>query len=183
MTLHRIARSFALNVIAAAAGLAGTFVIIWYFGLAEFAFYTINSAKLSLILLGAELLPSSFAIFRLQEDQRFVSAAPIFYVAFALFATAIAAMLIGTGVLEHVSWFMVAFAFTTAMQRYFDAQAQASGRVDAYFWIPASSNIVRLLLLIALSGFRLASIPDIIWASVAFGGLAGQAVMLSRFPE
>lgn len=182
MTFQRIARSFVLNVVAASAGLAGTFFITWFYGLAEFAYYTIGFAKLSLILLGTELIPSSFAIFRLQEDEGFSGALPVFYVAFALCAASAAAVLIACGVIHHSSWFMIAFIFTSALQRYFDAQAQASGRVDAFFWIPASSNISRLVLLAALSHLGL-SIPNVLWASVAMGSIIGQLIMLSRFPE
>ncbi len=182
MAAQRIARSFGLNVAAAAAGLAATLFTTWYFGLPEFAFYTINFAKLSLILLGAELIPSSFSIFRLQEDEYFKAAIPTFYVGFALCAATIAAALIISRTIAHSSWFMVLFVFTSSLQRYFDTQAQASGRVDAFFWIPAASNISRLVLLALLSQLPL-SIPTILWASVASGGIIGQTVMLYRFPE
>jgi hypothetical protein len=178
-----IGRSFVLNVAAAAAGLGGTLFVTWYFGLAEFAYFTINTAKLSLILLGAELLPSSFTMFRLQEDARFTTAVPVFYCAFAIAATAIAAVLIGFGLVSHWSWFMLLFVFNSALQRYFDTQAQASGRVNAYFWIPATTNITRLALLAGLSQLRLLGVDDILWASTAIGGMAGQAMMISRFPE
>ena len=183
MAAKSFVRSFALNVIAAAAGLAGTFYITWFFGLSEFAYYTINSAKIALLLLGAELLPSSFTVFRLQEDKRFTDAVPVFYLGFAFCAAAAAAALILAGVFVRPSWFIIPFVFTTALQRYFDTQAQASGRVDAYFWIPAASNITRLLLLGGLSQLGLMSIPDVLWASVALGSMLGQAVMVTRFPE
>jgi hypothetical protein len=183
MAFKRIAHSFILNVMAAAAGLASTFYITWFFGLPEFAYYTINTAKLALVLLGAELLPSSFTVFRLQEDTRFSAAAPVFYLGFGFVAAVVTAALLGIGALERTSWFMVLFAFTAATQRYFDAQAQASGRVDAFFWIPAASSIARLTLLIGLSGLTALPIPDVLWASVAIGNAIGQMVMLSRFPE
>jgi hypothetical protein len=178
-----IGRSFGLNVAAAIAGIGATLFITWYFGLAEFAYFTINSAKLSLILLGAELLPSSFTIFRLQEDPRFTSSVPVFYVAFAGFATIVAAVLISSGLVSHWSWFMLLFVFNSALQRYFDTQAQASGRVDAYFWIPATTNITRLGLLASLSQLHFLAVEDVLWASSAVGGIIGQAVMVSRFPE
>jgi hypothetical protein len=175
--------SFLLNILAAAAGLGGTLFITWFFGLAEFAYYTINAAKLSLILLGTELLPSSFTIFRLQDDSRFTAAVPVFYLTFAFFAAAAAAALIASGLLNHWSWFMLLFVFTSTLQRYFDTQAQASGRVDAYFWIPAATNVARLVLLVGLSRLPFLSVENVLWASVAFAGIIGQAVMISRFPE
>jgi hypothetical protein len=183
VTFRNIARSSALNVTAALAGLGGTLYITWYFGLAEFAYFTINTAKLSLILLGAELLPSSFTIFRLQEDPRFTAAVPLFYCTFATVASAMAAGLIGLGLISHWSWFMLLFVFNSALQRYFDTQAQASGRVDAYFWIPATTNIARLGLLASLSQLRFLPVEDVLWASIAIGGTVGQGMMLSRFPE
>ena len=183
MAARNIARSFVLNVTAAVAGLAATFYITWFFGLSEFAYYTINLAKLSLVLLGAELLPSSFTLFRLQEDEHFTGAVPVFYLLFAFVAAAAAGLLVATGLLDHGSWFMVAFVFVSALQRYFDTQAQASGRVDAFFWIPAASNIARLALLAGLSQLTSVSTLDALWASVAVGGMIGQVIMLSRFPE
>lgn len=183
MSARRIAHSFVLNVAAAAAGLAGTFFITWFFGLAEFAYYTINFAKLSLIMLGAELLPSSFTIFRLQEDPRFTAALPVFYLTFAICASALAGLLIGSALLNHWSWFMLLFVFNAALQRYFDTQAQASGRVDAYFWIPAATNVARLVLLLGLSRLPYLPAETVLWASIAVAGIIGQAVMISRFPE
>jgi hypothetical protein len=183
MAYGKLARSLGLNVTAAAAALAGTLYITWVFGLAEFAYYTINFAKLSLILLGLEMLPSSFTVFRLQEDERFAGALPVFYLSFAIVAVGLAAALLAAGTFAHASWFMLVFVFSAALQRYLDAQAQASGRVDAFFWIPASSNIARLLLLSGLTPLKIMPVPDVLWSSVGIGGMIGQAVMLSRFPE
>lgn len=175
-------RSFALNVTAAAAGLGATLFITWYFGLAEFAYYTINLAKIGLVALITELLPSSFTVFRLQDDESYSRAAPVLYAIFALCGVALTSTLILLGLMNHWSWFMLLFVVSTVLQRYFDTQAQASGRVGAFFWIPASSNISRLLLLALLSQVGL-STADVLWASLAAGSLIGQIVMISSFPE
>jgi hypothetical protein len=175
-------RSFALNVAAAAAGLGSTLFITWYFGLAEFAYYTINLAKIGLVALVTELLPSSFTIFRLQEDETFADAVPVIYAMFALCGAALTSALIVLGLMNHWSWFMLLFVVSTVLQRYFDTQAQAGGRVGAFFWIPASSNVSRLVLLALLSQLGL-SIADVLWASLAAGSLIGQIVMISSFPE
>jgi hypothetical protein len=181
MEFAKIGRSFGLNVMAAAAGLAGTFYITWVFGLAEFAYYTINFAKFALIMLGAELLPNNFTIFRLQEDDRFAEAVPLFYLLFAI-AAAAAALLIAAGLVAHASWFMVAFVFASALQIYFNVEAQATGRVDAFFWIPAATNVARVILLVFF-GWLGMSVENVLWASIAIGSVIGQAVMISRFPE
>jgi hypothetical protein len=183
MLFKNLARSAILNFGAAAAGLGATVFITWIYGLAEFAYYTINFAKLSLILLGAEVVPSSFTIFRLQEDREFTRSVPVFYAGFAALAAVLTAVLIREGWLTHASWFMVLYILSTTLQRYLDVQAQASGRVDAYFWIPAASNISRLALLAALAALKLTSVPNVLWASLAIGSMVGQVVMLSRFPE
>jgi hypothetical protein len=182
MAFKTLARSSALNVIAAAAGIGCTLYITWFFGLAEFAYYTINFAKFALVALVTELLPSSFTIFRLQDDDKFAGAVPVFYAVFAICAAALAALLILVGAVNHWSWFMIPFMLSTILQRYFDTQAQASGRVGAFFWIPASSNISRLVLLAVLSHVGL-STPDVLWGSLAAGSLIGQIVMISSFPE
>jgi len=183
MVARAIARSFVLNAFAAASGLAATLYITWSLGLSEFAYYTINFAKLSLIMVGAELLPSSFTLFRLQEDSDFDAAVPVFYLFIAIAGATAAAGLIALGLVSHQSWFMVAFVFGAVVQRYFDTQAQACGKVDAYFWIPATTNVTRLVLLAGLSQFHSMSAADLLWLSVAAATFVGQAVMVSRFPE
>ena len=183
MVLKAIGRSFLLNILAAASGLGATLYITWSLGLSEFAYYTINFAKLSLIMVITELLPSSFTLFRLQEDHRFKAAMPVFYLLVAVVGAFASVGLIVFGVIVRQSWFMVAFVFGAVLQRYFDVQAQASGKVDAYFWIPAATNLARLAILVGLLQLHFMSTIDVLWLSISAATFVGQAVMVSRFPE
>lgn len=183
MALNRLTRSISINMTGAAAAVAGTLYIVWVFGLAEFAYFTINLAKLALLLLAAELVPGNFALFRLQDDERFADAFHAFTGIIAIVAAAVAALLIAAGVFVQGSWFMLLYVVSASFQRSFDIEAQARGRVDLFYWIPAITNISRLLLMVGLSGLKLMPASDVIWASLAIGGVVGQAAMLSRFPS
>ena len=106
MALQKIIRTIPLNLLAAATGIAGTLFISWKFGLEVFAIYTINLAKLSIILLGLEILPSSFSIFRQQSDSAFKIAYPTFYLLFSIISkplfTNVEELMVTTGPIAQV---------------------------------------------------------------------------------
>ena len=183
MAIRAIIGSLPVNLLAAAAGLAGTLVIAWFFGPAVFAVYTINISKLAIVLLGLELLPSSFSIYHMQHDPRFAAAMPLFFLLFAGLAAAICALLIAIGYIDEASWAMLLYVVLAVSQRYFDNYLQAEGKVPAFLWIPAIGNSVRLLVLVALVELSpgLAA-PDVLWISLAAGMVVGQLYAALRFP-
>jgi hypothetical protein len=178
-----IIRSLPVNILAAASGLAGTIIISWVFGPATFAHYTINIAKLAVVLLGLELLPTYFSVYRQQHDHEFAAALPLFYLLFAAVAAGLTALVIGLGYAQDPSWWMLTYMALSVSQRYFDNTLQAEGKVPAFLWLPAISNSVRLVMLGLLLGLdpRLAS-GDVLWLSLSIGLGAGQAYALARFP-
>ena len=183
MAVRSIIRSLPVNFLAAASGLAGTIIISWVFGPVTFANYMINIAKLAIVLLGLELLPTYFSVYRLQHDAEFAAAFPIFYLLFAAVAAGITALVIALGYIHDASWSMLLYIALCVSQRYFDNTLQAEGKVAAFLWIPAISNSVRLLMLGLLIGLapQLAS-GDILWMSLSAGLVASQAYALARFP-
>lgn len=184
MALQKIIRTIPLNLLAAATGIAGTLFISWKFGLEVFAIYTINLAKLSIILLGLEILPSSFSIFRQQSDSAFKIAYPTFYLLFSIISTLITITLIHFFATENSSWFMASYIFLAVMQRYFDCQSQANGIIGDYFWIPAITNTTRLFtLIIQTQLFENSNIHDLLWSSLTIGMVAGQLYMGTKFPN
>jgi len=184
MVARAIIRSIPVNLVGAASGLGGPLLISWVFGPVAFAHYTINIAKLAVVLLGLELLPSFFTIYRLQEDRQFAAALPLFYLLFAAAAAAITALIIALGYAKDWSWWMLAYAALSVSQRYFDNTFQAEGKVPAFLWIPAISNSVRLLILGLLLGAApgLAS-GDVLWLSLSVGLAVSQAYALAKFPH
>lgn len=183
MAVRSIIRSLPINFLAAASGLAGTIVISWVFGPVTFANYTINIAKLALVLLGLELLPTYFGVYRLQHDKEFAAAFPLFYFLFAAVAAGITALVIALGYIRDPSWSMLLYIVLAVSQRYFDNTLQAEGKVPAFLWIPAVSNSVRLVTLGLLIGVapQLTS-GHILWLSLSVGMAASQACALARLP-
>lgn len=181
--VKRMALSVGLNATAAAAGLLGTTLIVWYLGLAVFGGYAVDLAKLSLIMLASELLPGSYAQFRIQDDERFAKATPTFYLLFGLAAVAVAAAMIEASVFNTGSWFMLAYLLGLCLQRCFDGQILAQGAVDLSVSVPVVTNLVRagiLALLLATTGI---SVADMLWGSLAAGTLASQILLMARRPE
>ena len=181
--LKRIGLSAALNAAGAGAGLLGTAIITWHFGLAIFGAYAVNLAKISVITLGLELLPSSFSQFRIQDDPKFALAAPAFYILFGFVAVAVCAWALGAGIITNGSWFILAQVFAVTLQRCFDSQILAKGEVSFSVSVPLVSNAVRAILLLLLISFPLLSANDTLWASLAAGTVVSQIYLLARRPE
>ncbi|MFL6772450.1 MAG: hypothetical protein ACJ8ET_01210 [Sphingomicrobium sp.] len=183
VAVRAIVRSLPVNFLAAASGLAGTIIISWVFGPVTFANYMINIAKMAVVLLGLEVLPTFFSVYRLQHDREFAAALPLFYLAFAAVAAGITAFLIVFGYLQDPSWSMLVYAALSVSQRYFDNTLQAEGKVAAFLWLPAISNSVRLLMLGLLAGLaRQLGSGDILWLSLSVGLGVSQVYALARFP-
>lgn len=183
MALKPIAFSALLNAAGAGAGLLATTLIIWYFGLAAFGIYTVALAKLAIVMLGAELLPSSYTQFRLQDDPRFASAAPAFYLIFAIVAVAAGALLMRWGALAGGSWFILPYLFCAALQRGLDNQILAKGEVSLSVSLPLVSNTVRTATLGLFILVPVLSVADALWGSLFAGIFASQCVMVLRQPE
>lgn len=183
MRARRIAFSAALNAASAGAGLAGTTLIVWHFGLATFGIYTIALAKLSILMLGTELLPSSYIQFRIQDDPRFAESCPVFYLLFATTAVMIATLLIWTGAIAGSSWFVLPYVFCSALQSGFDSQILARGKVGLSVSVPLVANCVRAALLYLLVIFPALTVTDTLWGSLFGGIFVSQCFMVARYPE
>lgn len=180
---RRISRTIGLGVVSSALGLLAVAYIVWFFGTAEFAVFTITMAKLSLVLLGLEVVPGSFSIFRMQEDQHFAQALAQYYLSFAVLASLITTSLAYSGFMSTGSKFVIAYAFLAVMQQYLELKVVASGTVGAFGLINTVSSAVRLLALVIFGSPALGqSSADAIWASLCLGTIAGQLFVLLRFP-
>ena len=180
--VKRIAYSVGLNGAAAGAGLLGTALIISHYGLAVFGNYVVDLSKLALIMLGLELLPSSYAQFRIQDDPEFARSTPAFFLLFGFVAVGACAAMIVVGAMSTASWFMLLHVFTYSLQRCFDTQILARGAVSLSVSMPLISNVVRAVVLIALMLFPVLPVNDALWASLASGSLATQITLAARQP-
>ena len=184
--LHTISLSLA----GAVAGFAGTWILVWLFGLATFADYVIDLAKISVLLLALELLPNGYTLFRQQRDEPFAAAFPAFYALMALALAGLACALSWAGYFESPNAFIVGYVALAVMQRYFDCQLQARGELAAYYRIPAVTNLLRAALLGAgalVLGIDRNSDADtvalVVWGSLAIGLLVSILVAALRHVE
>ena len=173
-----------LGVLSSGFGLLSVLYIVWIFGTAEFAIFTIALAKLSIILLGLEIVPSQYSLFKMQVDADFSKSMSSFYLAFGILASVVTAIMIATGIIASNSWLIVPYAFLSVTQLYLEVKTQSSGLVGAFGRMPAISNLVRILALVAL-GLPVAGHQpaDVIWGSLCIGSALGQVYVLLRFPE
>lgn len=178
-----LAKTWPFTAGAAVAGFLATLVLVRLIGVAEFANYAIDLAKLSIFLLLLEIVPSSYVIFRQQEDGT-LAADIASFVGLALLVLPVAVFIGGLfGVFSHFSIFIAVYALGSAIQRYFDSRFQAQGRISDFFLLPLASNVIRLLLLLAFWQFPLPASPaDLAWGAAAAGILCSQALFLLRHP-
>jgi hypothetical protein len=184
MSIPVVMRTMTLGVFTSGAGLLASLYIVWVFGTANFALYTISLAKLSIILLGLEIVPSQFSIFRMQHDSEFAKSITVFYLNFAVLASLLTMGAIGAGAIVSNSWLIVPYAFVAVTQRYVEIKTQSSGIVRAFGWMPAISNFIRLVFLLTLGLTVDRRLPaDAIWGSLCIGSVAGQMFILRNFPQ
>jgi hypothetical protein len=171
-----------LGVLSSGFGLLSVLYTVWIFGTAEFAIFTIALAKLAIILLGLEIVPSQYSLFKMQADAAFSKSISSFYLAFGVLASAVTAMMVAAGAIASGSWLIVPYAFLAVMQLYLEVKAQSSGVVGAFGRMPAISNMVRVFALVSL-GLAGKQPADAIWGSLCIGSALGQVYVLLQFPE
>ena len=132
----------------AIAGFAGTWLIIWMFGLEIYADYMIDLAKISLLLLFLEFLPNGYSLFKQQSDDLFAKSYPAFYSFMTIILTLAAIGLANVEFFEHPNIFLIAYVGLSVQQFYLDCQLQASGHLAAYYGITALKNILRVIFLL-----------------------------------
>lgn len=178
-----LARTWPFTVGAAIAGFLGTLILVRLIGVAEFANYAIDLAKLSIFLLLLEIVPSSYVIFRQQEDETLAADLASLVCLAALVLPLI--VFIGglVGVFSHFTTFISVYALGSVIQRYFDSRFQAQGRIGHFFLLPLASNVIRLLLLATFWQIPVTASPAALaWGTAAAGILGSQVLFLARYP-
>lgn len=140
-------QTIGLSLGGGASGFAGTWLIVHLFGAATLADYLINIAKVSVILVSLELLPSTYSLFQQQRDEYFSKAYPAFYTLMAFVLTIVALIFALVGFFGQLNLFLVAYVGLAVLQRYLDCQLQALGHLAAYYRISVLTNVLRFLFL------------------------------------
>lgn len=167
-------QTIGLSLGGAVAGFVGTWLIVSLFGLANYADYLIDLAKISVLLLALEVLPNGYSLFRQQRDEVFEQAYPAFYALMTIALTFAALGLAAWGFFERPNIFLIAYTGLAVLQRYLDCQLQSRGYVAAYYRVPAITNVLRLLFLgggaVVLGLDReseSAAVGQLLWSSLA----------------
>jgi hypothetical protein len=177
-------KTMGLGLFSSGFGFLAVTYIVWMFGTDDFAIFTIAAAKLSIILLGLEIVPSQFSIFKMQGDEAFSHSLANFYLTFGLLAAVGAAACETGGIIISKSWLILPYAFVSVTQRYIELKTQSSGFVEAFGWMPAMSGLLRLIFL-AILGLPVLHLDpaDAIWGSLCIGAALGQVYVLLRFSD
>lgn len=172
-----------LSIAGAGLGLAATIAVVWLAGAVAFANYGIDLAKLAVVGLVLELVPSPYAIVRAQRDDQLKSDLATFSIVAGCLTTSLAAVLAAVGWFSGFSGWMLPYVAYMALQRHFDVKLQAEGRLQDYLQLTFGAALLRLALL--WGGFQFLpewNPADTIWAALAVGSLGSLSVWLCRFP-
>lgn len=168
MSLIGTLRAPALNsIVAAGFGMLGTIVMVWLAGPQIFAHYAIDLARLALVGLLLEVIPSAYAIYHIQKDLQFRAALRAFSGLGCLILMLATLGLATAGVFSSFSGWIVAYVAYLPAQRYVDTVLQADGEVARYFSLIMSVNALRLVLLVGGLQLWPELASDVVWASIA----------------
>lgn len=179
MTLRlHLQRALPLTVISGALAFVCTATIVRSFGAAEFAGYAIDLAKLSLLILVAELVPSSYSVFQQQKDQEFKDALVPYHWLAAVATLGLCYLMAASQVFLAFTPWIYPYVACVVAQRYFDCRLQAEGRLQLFYWANLFSNGARLLILLTCIQFGYLQPKEVIWGSLALSSLGGTIVMV-----
>lgn len=183
MLRNFLAKAWPYTLTSALTGFLGTLLAVRLIGIASFADYAIDLAKLSVILVLTELIPSSYSIFQQQKDPVFGYDIAAFILVLLLVVPVSVLVAHEAGFFSSFSWFAVAYAGGVVVQRYLDACFQAQGRVSELFAITLTTNIARLAALVGLELLVEEIAPaDMIWGAAAAGIISSQTIFFARNP-
>ncbi len=153
-----------------------TIAIARWYGVETFTDFTVDLAILGLFLILLEVIPSNYAVFKVQDNPEWLHS-----VSSVQMATIIA-LLILLIMSFHFGWFfnqysiwMFLYIIVSAGKRFLDIRLQSAGRLSEYLKVEAWTALVRLPIII--SGIMLGiTSPDVLWGSLAFGMALAQSV-------
>ncbi len=159
------------NTGAAAAGFGFNFFLLKLIGLAGFGEFNVLIAQLNLLFLVFILLPSSYAIFKLQDDENFKH---VFF-SFNLYVNIILAIAIllffkSTG----LHWALFFYVLTNGLQTYADTVLQSLGQTALFFRLLFVSALVKFFILSIFYFFKIPITMSQVWMFFS----AGQLVFL-----
>lgn len=170
MLFSLLKNTWPLTLSSSLAGFLATIITVRYFGPEAFADYVIDLAKLSILTLVAEIVPSPFSIFKQQTSLRYKNALPYFYIISALIGLVVVFSLNSVGLFSVFSLWMYLYCICAVVQRYVDCRLQAEGRMKDFFFLPLITNICRLPILYFSANYLVSVTPvSVLWGSLSIG--------------
>lgn len=135
-----------LSVGSALLNMLTTVCLLRWFGAEVYSSYIVDLAKLSLLFIILELLPTSYSIFRVQDDPAWCRtvAAHTFFSASVLLIV-VSALGYSGNFFGNYSYWIAVYVIIFAFRRYIDIRLQSSGRLKDYMKMELFSAILRLV--------------------------------------
>jgi len=181
----QLVKSSSLVLASSAFNMLGTVVIARYFGTDLYASYIVDMAYLSFFLILLELFPSSFSVFKYQDERHYGDVLASFNLLIAVIVSALIGLTyltLGPGVFNQFSWWMILYVFVFSLKRYLDIKYQAENRLTEYFAIDLSSSVTRIIFL-GLAIYFMPNTADGIWLAMSLSTCISQAYWLYRNPR
>jgi hypothetical protein len=176
--LGHIAKPATASISLTIINLVTTIIIIRILGEHVYADFAIDMAVLTLVFLVLEVVPSSYVIFRLQDNYRWNSALVPQTILGTLLSMLIIAMLAYTAdaFIAFSAW-IFPYVIASALKRHIDISLQAHGRLYQFFAIETLAASLRLPILFIFIWVGLAN-ETALWASLALGLLLSQSIWM-----
>lgn len=165
-----------LSVGSALLNMLTTVCLLRWFGTEVYSSYIVDLAKLSLLFIVLELLPTSYSIFRVQDDPAWGKS----IAAHTLFAASLLLIVVsGLGYLGsffgNYSHWIAVYVVIFAFRRYIDIRLQSSGRLKDYMKMELFSALLRLVFMAAWF-FLNFPVGEAAWATLALGAALSQVM-------
>lgn len=171
-------RSSFYSIVASGLSLAATVLVIRGFGPTVYADYTIDLAWLSLVLLILEAVPSSYAVFRIQDDPSWAKAIAAHALGSVVVVVAIVAIGGALGAFRAYSSWICVYVASLAIKRFLDITLQAEGRLPEFMRLEALAAFMRVLLLVGSTYVAMQG-EQAVWAAMGLGTLLAQILWLA----
>lgn len=181
--LKKFAGPSALSIGSAVLNMLTTIYLIRWFGSEIYSVYIVDLAKLSLLFVVLEFLPTSYSVFRVQDDPAwgrsiaahvFISTIFLFILVFALGRL--------TTFFGNYSFWIAFYVIVFSFRRYVDIRLQSSGRLKDYMKIELFSAVLRLAFM-AIWLFSSLHTREGAWATLVLGGAISQLLWWARNRE
>lgn len=169
-----------LSAIASGLNVLATIAIVRWYGAEAFTDFTVDLAVIGLFLLLLELVPSNYAVFKVQDDPDWLHSVSAVQSACVLVLIFLIYVLSKFGsVFNQYSPWMLVFVIASAGKRFLDIRLQSSGRLSEYLKNEVWTSIVKLPLIVGGVFTEIGS-ANALWAAISIGMVSAQVVWWLR---